>query len=506
MTHKLPEKIVLVLSCAVCLLLFVSAFGFRSHQSIEWDEGVYLTTFKSVQHGFPLYAQTYLSQPPGFFIAIFPLYAVFGSTLESGRLAIFFYSLVGLLGIVWLGWELDSVVFSFIAISVLYFIPIYITQILTFHDDSLPSAFSVLALASIFRFRNTAHWRWIFLSSVFVTIAILIKADVSVLPSVFFVLAFTALAKRKNVLDFIKASAILGFTALLVLFAFTVPFGLSNVFADVVQLRLQAANASSADPALLVNYLQGQSQMVVLSALAMVLSAIVIWKKKEKRLPVLMIGLWLLSTLALLLIYHPLMGHHLVLLALPVSLFFSFALFSVFSLFSVSTVFKGYTLLGVNAGFDVSTPPFNVISKASLPRFIAIGAVLVTIILLVDRVNSPLAPQGPILTDSETIALNLVTTYTQPQDYIVSDDGLLIGLSDRYTPPALTDTSHVRIDSRNLTPDDFENSLLQYKPKLVLTWTERLVHLGNFDVILQRHNYRLAADLGSFRKAYLLQP
>src|SRR5260221_8111434 len=253
--QKRSPKFLVLVCIAVVLVLFFSAYQLRSHQSIEWDEGVYLTTFKSVQHGFPIYEQTYLSQPPGFFVALFPLYAVFGSTIESGRLAVFFYSLIGLLGIIWLGWELKSIVFSFLAISVLYTIPIYTEQILTFHADSLPSTFSVLALASIFRFRNMAQWRWVFLSALFVTIAVLIKADVSVLPSLLCILLFGILIERRKTFDFIKSCAVIGLTALVVLAVFTIPFGLSSVFSDVVQLRVQAANASSADPNVFMRYL-----------------------------------------------------------------------------------------------------------------------------------------------------------------------------------------------------------------------------------------------------------
>src|SRR5258708_104525 len=119
-----PKFLVLVCLAGV-LVLFFSAYQLKSHLSIEWDEGVYLTTFKSVQHGFPIYEQTYLSQPPGFFVALFPLYAVFGSTIESGRLAVFFYSLIRLLGVIWLGWDLQSIVFRFLSIRLFYTIPIY---------------------------------------------------------------------------------------------------------------------------------------------------------------------------------------------------------------------------------------------------------------------------------------------------------------------------------------------------------------------------------------------
>src|SRR2546429_8508422 len=118
--QKLSLRMTIIASLVICLILFFCAFNLKSHLSIEWDEGVYLTTFQSVQHGFPIYQQTYLSQPPGFFMTIFPLYAIGGSTLEAARLAMFFYSVVGLIAIMWIGWELDSILFSFIAIGVLY--------------------------------------------------------------------------------------------------------------------------------------------------------------------------------------------------------------------------------------------------------------------------------------------------------------------------------------------------------------------------------------------------
>src|SRR5262249_17860047 len=153
----------------------------------------------SVQHGFPLYSQTYMSQPPGFFVATFPLYVAYGSTLEAARLAVFVYSLVGLFGIVWLGWEFKSPLFSFIAIGLLYFVPISTVEISAFHGDSLPSAFSTLALASIMRFRNTSKWAWLILSAVFAATAVMIKADIAVLPSIAVVLGITTLANRRNV-------------------------------------------------------------------------------------------------------------------------------------------------------------------------------------------------------------------------------------------------------------------------------------------------------------------
>src|SRR5260221_14399447 len=103
-----------------------------------------------------------------------------------------------------------------------------------------------------------------------------------------------------------------------------------------------------------MRYLQQQPELIVLSLLAIPLSGFVIWKKKDKRLPLFTIFLWVVSASVLLLIYHPLMSHHIVLLALPIALLFSFSL-------------------------------YNVINIAPLSRFTPIAIALLTITVLIVR-------------------------------------------------------------------------------------------------------------------------
>jgi hypothetical protein len=315
-------KTALICSLAICLVLLYCAFQMRSYQTSEFDEGVYLATFKSVQHGFPLYTATYMSQLPGFFVTTFPLYVALGSTLEAARLAVFFYSLVGLWAIVWLGWECKSVLFGFIAISVLYLVPIYTIQVMTFHADSLPSAFSALALASILRFRNTSKWLWIALSAFFVTTAVMIKADFAVLPSILVVLAFTTLIEKRRIGEMIKVLIVFG-TALVVSgLLFTLPFGINNVYENVIQLRLRVAQGTSADPQTFINFFKEQNELVNLLIAGSVLSVIAFIGVKTARFPLILLVLWVVTTIISLLIYHPLLPHHLAFLAIPIVVLF----------------------------------------------------------------------------------------------------------------------------------------------------------------------------------------
>ena len=468
----LSFKTALICCLAICLVLLYCAFQMRSYQTSEFDEGVYLATFKSVQYGFPLYTATYMSQLPGFFATTFPLYVALGSTLEAARLAVFFYSLVGLFAIVWLGWECKSVLFGFIAIGLLYLVPIYSTQIMTFHADSLPSAFSTLALASILRFRNTTKWLWVILSAFFVTTAVMLKADFAVLPSIFVVLAFMTLIEKRRIGDFIKVLIVFGAALLLSVLLFTLPFGINNVYENVIQLRLRVAQGTSADPQTFINFFKEQNELVNLLIAGTVLSVMAFIAVKTARFPLILLFLWVVTTIISLLIYHPLLPHHLAFLAIPIVVFFSFALFKLLNLIKV-------------------------------PRVLPAAVTILVLVTLFNRFNSTSAPQPGVATPLQQKGIQLVETYTQPGDYIICDDGIVSALSDRRIPPYLTDLSFVRIASGGVTPEQLEDNLKTYQPKMALVWADRLRNVPNFEGLMQQYHYRLIEDPDTQHQAYV---
>jgi len=476
--HRVLFTRALVLCLALCLVLCYCAYKLRSYQSTEYDEGVYLTTFKSVQDGFPLYQSTFFSQPPGFFTTTFPLYSLLGSTLQAARLAVFFYSIIGLLAILWIGWEFGSVAFSFVAMGVLYLIPIYTVQIMTFHADSLPATFSTLAVASLLRFRNSKQRRWIGLSALFTALAVLIKVDVSTFPALFLILLAACYSFRapKKIGRLLEAMAIFGIVFGLALIAFALPFGLNTVVSNVISLRVEAASASPQDPTLFWQFLQTSPLLIGLLIAGGMLTVIVALREKAARFPLLVLLAWVMATLAILLLYHPLMPHHLVLLAVPVTLLFSFALTQLLN--------------------SIPSP---------LRRLVPVAISLFLAVVLGQRVSSSLLPQNGIPTPLESEGIQLADTYTQPGDFIVSDDGIVTGLSNRPTPPDLTDISYVRLGTGSLNSREFKMYLKTYKPKLILAWADRLTYLQNFDMILQDDHYQLIDTIDSHYKAYLLE-
>jgi 4-amino-4-deoxy-L-arabinose transferase-like glycosyltransferase len=472
---QLSFKTALIIFLVIALALFFCAFQLKSYQNSEFDEGVYLATFKSVQNGFAPYSQTYMSQPPGFFVTTFPLYVAFGSTLEAARLAVFFYSLIGLFAIVWLGWELKSVLFAFIAISVLYLIPLYMVQILTFHGDSLPAAFSALALASMLRFRNIGKWLWVGLSAFFVAIAVLIKADFAVLPSLGVVLLVATLVEKKRIVDFIKAGVVFAASFIISFLLFTLPFGINDVYTNVIELRLRVAQGTSADPNTFFTFFNEQAELVNLLKAASVLSILTFIFVRDARFPLILLFLWVATTIVSLLVYHPLLPHHLTFLTVPIAVLFSFASFKLLNLIKV-------------------------------PRLLPAAVTILVLVMLVNRFNTATMPQSTqSTTPLQLRGIELVEAHTQPGDYIISDDGIVSALSNRLIPPYLTDISFVRIASGGVTAAHLEENIKTYQPKMILVWADRLRNVPNFEQIMSQYNYRLIEDPDTQHEAYLLE-
>jgi hypothetical protein len=93
--------------------------------------------------------------------------------------------------------------------------------------------------------------------------------------------------------------------------------------------------------------------------------------------------------------------------------------------------------------------------------------------------------------NNEVTAIQIVRQTTQQYDYVISDDGIINGVTRRLSPPALSDLSYVRLQSGDITPEKFEETLMRYSPKLIIVWTHRLNTLPELDQILARNNYKL---------------
>lgn len=440
-------------------LLFVG-WNLQSHPSTEFDEGVYTTTFQLANSGFPLYTKTFLSQPPGFFIINNPIFTLLGKTIEAGRLSVFFWSIIGLLGFVWIGEELALPLLPFFAIGLAYAIPLYHREILTFHADAAPATFSLLSIAALLHFRNTNRFKWIYVAIIFLVFALLIKADLTVLPFVFILLT------KKRVLR--HSPWMIGFFITVVLLL-CLPFGLKSVFENVIQLRLHAMSHYPFNPVAFMKLLQQEYVLGVFFVIAVLSSLFYsIFSRKDSVLYGCM-G-WIATVFLGLLVYKPLFLHHLFFLVVPTILLLSYV---------AARVLKQYK---------------------QVSWVIAIGTLLIGIIPF--ALSVPTTSKSVLQPDEEK-AVELIVKNTKKTDFIVSDDGLLPSSAQRLSPPYLSDISYVRINSGNLTADMVIQQIQEYQPILILAWNGRLLSLPSIENRLQKVGYTPFVDTPSGRKVFV---
>jgi len=440
------------------LFIIFSQLKLSNHPVNDNDEGIYSTSFLLIDKGHPAYKETFFSQPPGFLLTVYPGFLLFGRTLPVARLTVAFWSIIGLVAIVWIGAELDNNLFSLLAISLLYLIPAYYRQTLILQSDILVSSFSLLSFAGLLSFRRLKRLRWFIVTALCLNIAFWTKFDVSFLPAAAAGLIFLFRDKTKPTLSLTTLTAIFLIVSILFFFVAVFPFGIREVFKDTVIFRFQAVGGRQS-LFLLFSYLQKE---VVLSLILVVTLILALVGKKKFDFPIKINLIWLIFTLLLFLFYRPLFSHHLVMLSVPAVLLFSQLFFTV----------------GRNG-------------NQNLRKF------LVTVLLVLavaNRIYIMITTSSRLINNQQQLTVNLIKKYTQPADMVISDEEILNTVSQRLPPPQLSDVSYVRFSSNNLTKADFKRLIDFYKPKLIIFWSGRLQSVNDFNRILSDYKTLFSFD------------
>ncbi|HEX7543105.1 MAG TPA: glycosyltransferase family 39 protein [Patescibacteria group bacterium] len=459
----MKNKGFIILAVIFLLVIFFTQFKLINHPVADNDEGIYLTSFLLVDKGYPAYKKTYFSQPPGFLLTVYPGFILFGKTLQSARMTIGIWSMIGLLAIIWISFELKNKWAGLFTTSLLFLIPSYFNQTLTFQSDILITTFSLLSLATLLRFRENFHLPWFIISTIFLNLAFWTKFDITFFPS--FIMALFLLFKEKkistkNIINLFYTFFLvsLGFFILLIL-----PFGIKEVFYNSILLRFQAA-ATSSSSFLLFDYLKRD---FVLSSIILGSLFLSFFKKNKFNFPLKIIFLWSIFVLIIFIFYRPLFPHHLVILAIPIALLLS----------QIIDHFLG---------------------NKELFKFI----VLITLIIsLSNYIYVTAKTSSKLINSQQQNAVEIIEKQTNINDFVVSDEEILNGLSGRLPPPELSDISQVRIRSNNLTQENFMKVINTYKPKLIIPWNGRLESIRNFKNILM--DYRILTSISTSKNIYI---
>lgn len=459
----MKNKNLIILTAVFLLVIFFTQLKLINRPVADNDEGIYLTSFLLVDKGNPAYKKTYFSQPPGFLLSIYPGFILFGKTLPAARLAISLWSLIGLLVIIWIGFELKNIWLGLLAISILLITPSYFNQTLTFQSDILVTTFSLISLVALIRFKKNLYLPWFIISTIFLNLAFWTKFDITFFPS--FILALFLIYKEKKTP--IKNIMHLFLTFILVSVGFVVffifPFGIIEVFYNSILLRFQAA-ASSPISFLLLDYLKRDTVLLGIIIGVLVFS---FYKKNNFDYFYKIILLWGIFTLMLFIFYRPLFPHHLVMLVVPMVLLFS-----------------------------LSVEDF--IKNKKIFRFLVL---IILVIALSNRIYLTAKTSSKLINDQQQKAVDIIKKYSIPNDVVVSDEEILNGLSGRLPPPELSDISQVRIRSDNLTSENFIKIINTYKPKLIIPWNGRLESIKKFNEVLG--DYKILSRISDSKIIYI---
>jgi len=458
-----------VLVWGIALVLFILAIGMRLyHLGLPfdrdgYDEGVYWQSLRAMSAGHTLYQQIFYSQPPFFLLSAFPGFTLFGGTLWSGRLGIALLSLVGVLGAFLLGKALSGRPGAIMALLLIVVNPLYLVESQKLMAEAPSVAFSLLAVGLAYLWwehpEGPIGFCWAALTGIALSLSILSKllCVATFAPLVLLMLTRlwqiwqkrpeTILASLLPILVGIAAFVV---TMLLVLLPFLSSF--HSLLQDVVSYHIPSGPIfSRAENKKLI-----ESVLLSVLGLAALYGTLVALLWRDWRVVPLLA--WLLGTAVYLWRLTPLFPHHLGALIPPVI---------------------ALAVIGIRN----TSMPREYMFKDLMPTLEKLATPLAVLLILLAAafaIQQDIAYYGTdaalsgngLVRQEARVAVDLRQAIAADQ-WVVTDAQFIADMADRNTPPALVDTSMVRIDSGDLTLQQLIDATSQPQVHAVLFFSGR---------------------------------
>lgn len=431
----------------------------------DYDEGVYLATVKSVLHGFPLISQTYNSQGP-LFIYISELFYRVWPSIVSVRLL----PIICSVSVIYLAFNLinkhigrQAAIFAALYLAV---DTAFLSVSRTFQVDMPWLAFSFASFYFLLRFNRTKTAIDISFSAILLAASLMLKLNPIFLPAILAYFLIVGVSRGVKYARFLGYYLVAG----LVLLLLVVPanemsaFYINAVGVRTSHLGLQlSAWLAGSRWQLLIH--EGWLILGALGSIGLLVwewsrKKIALWQFMEQNLFLTLSIVWFATTIVGFSVYDPLFPHHFVFLILPGVLVASFL------------VQKGFVL------------------ARGWWRFGYIG--LLAVIIIYSSIQGTsllniLNPKPNNYDQSIARAASYIAKNTNKNDYIITDEQLVLYLADRNTPPELVDTSYVRIQSGLLTDKELIGLTKKYNPKIIALISGRLPTLPGYNNYLEQN-------------------
>ncbi len=470
-------RIRLICLSLCCLLLagfaFIQGHDIGASFSNDYDEGVYLSSARMLNQGYPLFTSVFSSQPPIFPGSLALCFRLFGESVETGRGMVLFFALVSLAAIAWIAWRLFGPLTAPFAITCLG-LPVCFFQNARNCTAEMPSlAFALLAIGIVVSAAGERHLAWLAVGGACFALAVLSKLLVVPVLLPLLALGCTApsfLQYRKRELtswrQFGWRSILLRFLAfgmggLAVGILVLERYDLSSVYDQVVRFHEASKKVYPLD--LGRNF--GMLQDFFLNSFGIVVSAVgglvLLWSRN--RLVCVWLCLWFVAACCFVLVHTPLFDRHLMLLSPPLALAASASLL---------WLAEGRGKLGLS---------FLAIYFAAFP-LVSFNSRYNQLELSCLRSWRSLSRSFPV---EQKQAISLIKAETKPEDFVVTDEQMQIFRAGRSISPSLCDTSFNRIQSGYLKgPEAIQAA---EGARMIIFWTHRLDGVPGFRAWVESH-------------------
>lgn len=414
---------------------------------LDFDEGVYWLSMRSMRAGNPLFASVYSSQPPAFLLLSEPVWNWLGGSIAAGRAVMVGWAVLGVGSGAILGWRLAGPLAGVVVAVALAVDPRMVNQSIILQADGPAVSLGLLSLAAA-AVAVTVHrprWRALgcALAGAALALGILTKLfDAGLVP----VLVVILLSDRRRW----HAMALAAGGALAVTAAVLLPVAgsLTSMWNEAVGLHL---NTHSLYPGITFVFLRSFVHTEWPAVVAGAIGFAVGWRRTPRAW---VVGVaWCAGALLALAATRPIFPHHMALLI------------------------PGLALLGATGLVGIVAECRDRLGDRGLAAAggVSVVVALAAALLLLDHALTLLT------TPTDLALVSRLQALTAPTALVIGDDQFDQALAARDAPPPFVDTSIVRLRGGGVSATTIESVLLS-EPRAcaVLFDTGRLAGVPGF--------------------------
>ncbi|MEO8436592.1 MAG: glycosyltransferase family 39 protein [Pyrinomonadaceae bacterium] len=503
-TARRHDRLVLLI-CGLLLLAFGLIWFLNAGKpyELDYDEGVYLTSAQMVMRGHQPFTAVFSSQPPVFLNILVVAFHLFGSSVAVGRGVSIIFALLSLGSAAGIGWRLAGPIAAPVTIIAQGLPLVFFLDAQTVQSEMPALALALLAIALLLSAKQRRRSLWIAASGFIFALGLLCKLLVApmILPLIF-VLGRSFEKGEENVWRFLPANSssarVFIFRFLLLVVGGIVacaivllPYDLTAVYDQAIRFHLKARaalpNSWPQNLRLLGSIFQLEPGLIALA-----LAGLIVLFRERPRAGI-WLSFWIAATTIFLIDHSPLFTHHSVILVPPLAIAAGASVLWLPSVWATKWIRPVALLL--------------LLPLVALKPQLALGDPATWRPAFSPQRDLELSVEVASDSERERQVLQLIEQNTRPDDFIVSDRQMRIFRTGRNVPPAMVDTSGVRITSGYLT--DAQAISASEQARMIIFWTGRLERLKEYRQWVQSR-YRLLRewrDQGpGLKEVYLLEP